>query len=424
MHAAPVSVRAGRRPVPPPVPPEVGPDPRAKGAVLEFTRPTVELGKGVAIDFCSGVRIAVPSGITVRVRVVDLDGGAVLEESVCPGGRTYSSRRKYFIRARVEVFDVATGAMIGRHDYDCTDRDVAIVIPDGGLGDNLAWLPLAEEFRSKHNCKLTCICGEWLIRLVGEHYPDIKFVAHGSVPVLSSYACYYLAIFGEDRMDWRPSEHQRWGMQGSVAMILGLEPGPRKMRLRLDSPRPFPEPFVAISTMATNPCKYWNFPDGWNEIVIRLRACGYRVLDIDRDHDLYFTDRHVAIPREAEDFTGFIPIAKRIDMLRHADFFIGLPSGLSWLAWNCNIPVVLISGFTMEGSEFPTPYRVTNYKTCHGCWNDSRLFFDPAAPCWCPRHLGTRRELECTRSITPDMVWNAICRIPAFVEHNKGRMMK
>ena len=41
----------------------------------------------------------------------------------------------------------------------------------------------------------------------------------------------------------------------------------------------------------------------------------------------------------------------------------------------------------------------------------------PKAPVWCPRHVGTQREIECTRAITPKMVQETIMRIPAFQKH-------
>ena len=34
------------------------------------------------------------------------------------------------------------------------------------------------------------------------------------------------------------------------------------------------------------------------------------------------------------------------------DFFIGMSSGLSWLAWACNTKVVMISGVTIKENEF------------------------------------------------------------------------
>ena len=69
------------------------------------------------------------------------------------------------------------------------------------------------------------------------------------------------------------------------------------------------------------------------------------------------------IPNGAEDETGDRPLAERARWLKHADFFVGLSSGLSWLAWAAGTPVVMISGFTHPLNEFATPYRIVNYHT-------------------------------------------------------------
>lgn len=98
-------------------------------------------------------------------------------------------------------------------------------------------------------------------------------------------------------------------------------------------------------------------------------------------------------------------------LLEHAEFFIGLGSGLSWLAWGCRIPVVLISGFSLPASEFYTPWRVINTHVCNGCWDDVRLNFDHQDYFWCPRHKGTDRQYECTRFITGKQVIGHLRRL-------------
>jgi len=314
--------------------------------------------------------------------------------------------------------------LVFEHDYNCEGKEVCIIIPDGGLGDNLAWLPYIEKFRLLRKASVTAVIGEWMIRIGKPQYPGLKYIPLGTKPNLGfSYAIYFCGIFEANRKPWRPVDHQFLGMQKSVAQILGLPLEDLHCRLPLGSPRPVPEPYVCISTMATNPTKYWNYrsspdlkdPDGWNILIRWLKSFGYRVFVLDRDKELFFTKNHIYhVPTEAEDLTGRFPIAERIHYLEHADFFIGLPSGLSWLAWNCNIPVVMISGFTMPNCEFPTPYRVTNFLFCHGCWNDTNNFFDSKAPVWCPRHVGTPREIECTKVISPKMVQETILRIPIF----------
>jgi autotransporter strand-loop-strand O-heptosyltransferase len=84
-----------------------------------------------------------------------------------------------------------------------------------------------------------------------------------------------------------------------------------------------------------------------------------------------------------------------------------LSSGLSWLAWGVNKPVILISGFTEEFNEFETPYRVINKNVCNGCWNDVSCKFDKGDWMWCPRN----KDFECTKKIYPQDVIDVINKI-------------
>ena len=118
------------------------------------------------------------------------------------------------------------------------------------------------------------------------------------------------------------------------------------------------------------------------------------------------------IPHGVQDETGDRPLAERVRWLRRAEFFIGLSSGLSWLAWAAGVPVVLISGFTHPTNEFTTPYRVINWHSCNSCWNDPAQRFDHSDFLWCPRHAGTPRQVECTRLITATHVLRVIETIP------------
>lgn len=402
-----------------PITPDIGPDPSTGPSQIGFEpTPYLEAVDGIRFDFAFGYRIKVPKDApkeSYEIRIFDLDSGMQLATHLLKRDNFLVGDAKFFVRYRLEIW--SEEKLLFKHDYDCAGKRVYIVIPDGGLGDNLAWLPMAELFRMKHKADVCCVMGEWMIRLAGDLYPGLHFIQPKDAPPLTgAYANYFCGIFAEDHKNWRPIDHQLLGMQGSVESILGLPQGPVKCRLHLGSQRPFPEPYVCISSLGTNPGKNWNFPDGWNEIIRFLKSYGYRVLDIDRDAEFYCMGQKHTIPSEAENFTGRLPLQERINLLEHADFFIGLPSGLSWLAWNTNIPCVMISGFTMPNCEFPTPYRVTNYLFCHGCWNDSGCFFDQKKPIWCPRHSGTPREIECTKVITPKMVRETIMKIPAFQE--------
>jgi autotransporter strand-loop-strand O-heptosyltransferase len=86
-----------------------------------------------------------------------------------------------------------------------------------------------------------------------------------------------------------------------------------------------------------------------------------------------------------------------------------LGSGLSWLAWACGKPVILISGFSKPFAEFTTPYRVINEKVCNGCWNShsSLATYHHSKWMWCPE----KKSFECTRKISFEMVKENIDRL-------------
>ena len=94
-----------------------------------------------------------------------------------------------------------------------------------------------------------------------------------------------------------------------------------------------------------------------------------------------------------------------MNVIHHSQFFIGLSSGLSWLAWAMRKHVIMISNFTEEDHEFHINCtRVVNTRACHGCWNNKNFRFDPGDWDWCPIHKGTSRQFECQNSITAEMV--------------------
>ena len=99
----------------------------------------------------------------------------------------------------------------------------------------------------------------------------------------------------------------------------------------------------------------WNNPYGWREVVAHLKRKGYRVVCIDQKPVSGAGLLYSAIPHGAEDETGDRPLAERARWLRHADAFVGLSSGLAWLAWAAGAPVVLISGFTHPTTSSPRP---------------------------------------------------------------------
>jgi autotransporter strand-loop-strand O-heptosyltransferase len=367
------------------------------------TVPTQIGPQGIRFDFNLGARVALPAGKTWRVRLRDLDTGNILFESSA-GSVFVNSTKRYFIRFGIEVLDQDLAFF--QADYSAENRNILVQFPVGTLGDTLGWFPYAVKFQEKHRCNLTCAMSERIIPLFRDAYPRINFVSHAEVKPETFYASYCIGLFfdDEDRI-WQPCDFRLVGLHRTAAYILGVDPAEIAPQLVTGDPAPpIAEPYICIAVQSTTQSKYWNNPHGWGEVVGFLKARGYRVICIDqrRVHGGGLIWNH--IPHGAEDETGDRPLPERARWLRHAKAFIGLSSGLSWLAWAAGVPVVMISGFTHPTNEFATPYRVINYHACNSCWNDVRHRFDHKDFLWCPRHAGTPRQFECTRLITAAQV--------------------
>ena len=385
--------------------------------------PTQRGARGIQFDFNDGCRVVLPeTNHPWRVRLSDLDTGNILYETELKAGRVNSTKR-YYVRFRLEVWQ--QGESVFAHDYSAADRKVLVQFPVGTLGDTLGWFPYAVKFKQKHGCRLTCGMAERLIPLFRDAYPDISFVTHEEIKPEQYYATYSMGLFFDDKdFMFQPCDFRHVGLHRTAGYILGVDPTEMRPRIVIpDSSRPIAEPYVVIATQSTTQAKYWNNPTGWHEIISFLKKAGYRVICIDQKpvHGAGLVWNH--IPHGAEDETGDRPLLERARWIKHADFFVGLASGLSWLAWCTGTPVVLISGFSLPNTEFDTPYRVINYHACNGCWNDPKVRFDHKDFLWCPRHAGTPRQLECTRLITAEQVKQTLRRIPGFGISTSGKQI-
>lgn len=364
--------------------------------------------EGLAFDFNYGARVSVPDG-KWRVRILDRDTDNVLYDDETEN-TIITSTKKFFVNFRIEV--EKDGKQILVHDYNAEKCRVLIKFPIGAFGDIVAWFPYALVFKYKHNCEVYCSMSEELANLFKPAYPDLHFIDPEERPE-NIYASYYMGIFFPcDDRNHQPVDWRIVGLQKTIPYILGLDVKeirpeilPSKLKRRIK------EPYVCIATQANRQAKYWNNPTGWIDTIKYLKEQGYRVLCIDKERCHGAGSRWNTIPYGAEDFTGELPLIERVNLLYYADFFIGLPNGLSWLAWGVGKPIILISGFTLPLAEFYTPYRLINYHVCNGCWTDSSIELVHNDFAWCPKHKNTDRQFECSRFITAKQVRNAIDRL-------------
>ncbi|RFU48988.1 autotransporter strand-loop-strand O-heptosyltransferase [Paraburkholderia sp. DHOC27] len=361
--------------------------------------------EGIRYDFNYGCRVQVPvSGW--RVVMLDLDTHNIIFDEVLEAGEIAASRRKYFVRFMLEVHDGER--VVFSHALNLAHQRVFVRAGQTALGDSLAWLPAVEAFRRQHQCELSIQLPLHLHALFREGYPHLHFVTHDDVALSGQpfYASYFLGVFSPyDERDHQPTDPRASSLQDMASYILGVPAIERRpMLVVADTVRRIEEPYVCIAVQAGSHCKYWNNPNGWPAVVAHLKQQGYRVLCIDRERECRRLGALNAIPAGAEDFTGNLPLQERASLLLHAEFFVGLSSGLSWLAWAVGTPVVMIGGFTHPKTEFHTPWRVVNFHACNGCFNDSSFAFDSGNFHWCPKYEGKPMAYQCSSSITPAFV--------------------
>jgi len=272
-------------------------------------------------------------------------------------------------------------------------KNVLIYTDTMSLGDTLAWVPFAEEYRKKHECNVY-VATHWNQLF---DYDTLNFIKPGS-PVPNCYAIYEIGCRdgNSNKNHWRSVN-----LQQIASDYLGLSFKQIKPKLKkMGEKSSIKKPYIAISEFSTLQCKHWNYPDGWQILVDYLRKKGFEVVSISKEPtNLKNVIKH-------NDKT----IEETIQCLKGAKFFIGVSSGLSWLAWSLNVPVVMISGVTKPMHEFNC-IRLYNKNVCSGCWNDIDIKVDLGNWMFCPH----QKNFECSRSITPENVISDI---------NKGGILR
>ena len=354
---------------------------------------------GLRLDFNFGLRLEVPEG-NFRVKIGEVGGETFLDEKI--SDVRLVSYEKYFIRWRVEVF--RDDEKIFAHVLDLESQPVMISVRLNGLGDVISILPAVCEFQKRHRCRPSIFIPKYLREFAAHLYPEMNFV---DAVHFDGYATYFPTMCIGD-YPGVPVDIRNMPMELVAGRILGLSGHLPKSTFKLSAPPVTDKPYVCIAVQASNARKCWLYPNGWDIVVDYLKSLGYKVFCIDKNAQEISDGLTIQKPEGAEDFTGDFSILERANMLHHAEFFIGLSSGLAWVADAVNCPVVMICGFSADWFEFDTPYRVANRNVCNGCLSDVRVNFMGNI---CPYHGGTARELECQKKIYPRQVLDAIERL-------------
>ncbi len=366
----------------------------------------------IKITFDDGAKVDIsgPFQKKYKVNFIDSLTNISIYHSELNTGMWAATNTKYYNKWLVEVYDITdkNETLVHSELMDLKNKNVKIVLDSNSLGDLLAWIGAVDEFQKKHQCNLSCVVfNEDLRKIFEKNYLNIKFL---SVDVYSEpyFAKYKIGCFeGENARTLSPEDYRTMGLCSIATSILGLSNIEYRPIIEINSKKYENKKYVCIATQSTCQAKYWNNKRGWEEVVKYIKSKGYEVWCIDRYNNFGVEKSMNHMPLGCIDKTGDFPLEERLAQIKGSKLFIGLSSGLSWVAWATNVPVVLISGFTKSFNEFYTPHRVINEKVCNGCWNDTNVKFDKSNWFWCPRN----KNFECSKEISPEMVLSQVKKI-------------
>ncbi len=380
--------------------------------LVKAPKKPLSLKNNFLITFINGTRVEIKgkSKKKYKIEIINQSNNEVIYESEITNNMWSKTNKTYFIDSLIKVTDLNTNEVI-EHRYNAKDKKVYIHFASKALGDTIAWFPYAEEFRKKHQCEL--VVSTFHNKMFKENYPEIKFIEPGTT-VNNLYAMYEVGWhYNEDggiNYDRNPTDFRKIPLQGAAYGILGLEPKEVKPKLTFKNTGSTVEgDYVIIAPHGSAHAKYWNYKGGWQTVIDYLNGKGYKVVMITKEPlgDEWHDSKLGGTLTGVIDKTGDYPLSERANDMMNAKAFIGIGSGLSWLAWASKTPVVMISGFSEAYSEFEDCERISPPKDkCSGCFNRSRLNAGDWE--WCPDYKDTNRMFECTKSITPDIVIDAI----------------
>ncbi len=357
---------------------------------------------GLRLDFNNGLRLQVPEGHW-RVRLSDYDSEMVFFDETVQA-TVLISLEKYYIHWHIEVW--RDGEKCFEHIFDPHGQRIYLVNTSSAIGDSLAFMPYIGAVREYYDGEVYYYTPQHMQELIQRFYPEV----HQSEGILPDTYATFLFGAGINAPMFMPCEGRLVRMDRIGQIILNL-PEPAPLPPWPARPRQIAEPYVCVGVQASSLTKCWLYPHGWEQVTAALRAAGYRVLCIDKERRTATGPYVAECPPGAEDLTGDRPLTERAELLAHAAFFIGLPSGLSWLAHSVGCPVIMVGGFSYPWHEFTGAYRVYNRLACFGCLNDvSENAYTHSCPRW---SQDSPHFLECGRSITPPMVIAAVNRLLA-----------
>lgn len=339
----------------------------------------------IKITYLDGVKVEIigSGNDEYNVTFVDRDVNLIVHKGKIKPNHWIAPNARYYVNWKIIVDK--NGQPYKEFEPDFAKSKVLVYFDSKALGDTLAWFPYAKVFKEKHGCEDFYVSTFWN-KIFEKEYPDLRFVEPGSLKpdIYYNVGCRD-NDYHSNKNNWRLVP-----LQKVATDFLGLDYEEIKPRVTAEK-KNVKKQYVTISEHSTLLCKRWHYPLGWQVVVDYIKDKGYDVM---------------VVSKEPTQLTGIVDrtnatIQQTINNIYNSKLFIGVGSGLSWLAWALNVPVILISGFSEPWSEMQDCIRIIPPEgMCRGCYNDIKHPYDRGNWLWCPRN----KKYECSRTIKPEVI--------------------
>lgn len=328
------------------------------------------------------------------VKFIDEETGDLVHESTIRTGYWTSPAAKD-AKWKIEVW--SGGELMYENRKPVIENAPEVIeIASASLGDTIGALAMIDQYRKNTGKKVDVICNHR--NVFHDSYPEMKLYPQGTEIDEN------MKIKGKEYSDYRKIYYKfEKPLMAGYGDQLGVSEIPKTKIDKKRNERPMKQKYFCFSMHSTAQAKHWNNPEGWNKLCDLMKAQGITPVCIDRT-ERYGTEGYWnKVPNNCVRKLG-LTLKEAIRYIQHAEFFVGLSSGLSWVANALDVPTVVISNVTTSDHEFfgENVIRISDESVCHGCFHVEQ--FDAGDWLWCPRNKDTENQFVCSKVITAERV--------------------
>ena len=281
----------------------------------------------LGVHFCSKNK-------SLLVKIINVDTGNVILNIQTEPGKIYHAPQTFYVKWGIQVYE--DSKLYFKYELDLKDKEVLIISPSHCLGDNIAFIQAVSTFQKQHQCKVSYLIKHDIREVLKNNYSNINFIKKKQK---SHYFASYKVKCGDCiTRNETIVHHFLVSLQKVAEYILKVQHRDRQKLLCTET-IDFGGKYVVYSQRASSRMKEWNNPQALKEVIKYLQSLNYKVVNLDVEPKnkkikdvIYLNDKTYTLQ-------------DKINVISGADFFIGIPSGLAWLAWACYIPAIVLGGF-------------------------------------------------------------------------------